>query len=43
MPAPTPLSAAEPTDLAPVAGSATPEHLSRGVAIDAGGLEPIPA
>ncbi|MGY2062730.1 short-chain dehydrogenase, partial [Nocardia gipuzkoensis] len=34
------LSAAEITDLALVAGSATPERISRGVAIDAGGLVP---
>ncbi|WP_062996252.1 SDR family NAD(P)-dependent oxidoreductase [Nocardia mikamii] len=39
-PAPTTLSAAEVTDLALVAGSATPERISRGVAIDAGGLVP---
>jgi NAD(P)-dependent dehydrogenase (short-subunit alcohol dehydrogenase family) len=40
VPAPTTLSAAEVTDLALVAGSATPERISRGVAIDAGGLVP---
>ncbi len=34
------LTAAEITDLALVAGSATPERISRGVAIDAGGLVP---
>ncbi|MFI5776303.1 SDR family NAD(P)-dependent oxidoreductase [Nocardia sp. NPDC051570] len=34
------LSAADITDLALVAGSATPERISRGVAIDAGGLVP---
>ncbi|MFF0490527.1 SDR family NAD(P)-dependent oxidoreductase [Nocardia sp. NPDC004068] len=34
------LSAADVTELALVAGSATPERLSRGVAIDAGGLVP---
>ncbi|MFF0497491.1 SDR family NAD(P)-dependent oxidoreductase [Nocardia aobensis] len=39
-PVPTTLSAAEVTDLALVAGSATPERISRGVAIDAGGLVP---
>lgn len=43
VPAPTTLPAAEATDLAAVAGSATPERISRGVAIDAGGLVPIPA
>ncbi|MCM6772332.1 SDR family NAD(P)-dependent oxidoreductase [Nocardia sp. CDC159] len=37
--APT-LTAADITDLALVAGSATPERISRGVAIDAGGLVP---
>ncbi|MGW5516776.1 SDR family NAD(P)-dependent oxidoreductase [Nocardia africana] len=40
VPAPATLSAAEVTDLALVAGSATPERISRGVAIDAGGLVP---
>ncbi|WP_051755642.1 SDR family NAD(P)-dependent oxidoreductase [Nocardia sp. NRRL WC-3656] len=40
VPAPTTLSAAEVTDLALVAGSATPERISRGLAIDAGGLVP---
>ncbi|NKY85183.1 SDR family NAD(P)-dependent oxidoreductase [Nocardia veterana] len=39
-PAVTTLSAAEVTDLALVAGSATPERISGGVAIDAGGLVP---
>ncbi|MBF6331278.1 SDR family NAD(P)-dependent oxidoreductase [Nocardia transvalensis] len=34
------LSGADITDLALVAGSATPERISRGVAIDAGGLVP---
>ncbi|GAB2729893.1 SDR family NAD(P)-dependent oxidoreductase [Nocardia thraciensis] len=34
------LSATEVTELALVAGSATPERISRGVAIDAGGLVP---
>ncbi|MEU7632535.1 SDR family NAD(P)-dependent oxidoreductase [Nocardia sp. NPDC049220] len=34
------LSAADVTELALVAGSATPERISRGVAIDAGGLVP---
>ncbi|MFJ1455527.1 SDR family NAD(P)-dependent oxidoreductase [Nocardia sp. N2S4-5] len=34
------LSAADVTDLALVAGSATPERISRGIAIDAGGLVP---
>ncbi|OXR45971.1 hypothetical protein B7C42_02264 [Nocardia cerradoensis] len=39
-PVPTTLSAADVTDLALIAGSATPERISRGVAIDAGGLVP---
>ncbi|MBO0852882.1 MAG: SDR family NAD(P)-dependent oxidoreductase [Nocardia sp.] len=39
-PAPGRLSAAQVTDLAMVAGSATPDRIERGLAIDAGGLVP---
>lgn len=39
-PVATALAAADVTDLALVAGSATPERISQGVAIDAGGLVP---
>ena len=39
-PIPAAMSAADVTDLALIAGSATPDRISRGVAIDAGGLVP---
>ena len=39
-PVPATMSAADITDLALIAGSATPERISQGIAIDAGGLVP---